>query len=81
MNKLQVLYDSEINCCISWMWDSGIEWKLGDDMNGFKDKGNCETIEEAAKEIWEAAKKRYPKAECFNGKEKEKSEGRRKKAS
>jgi len=29
------IYDSEINVRISWLWDGGIEVRLGDEMNGF----------------------------------------------
>jgi hypothetical protein len=27
---LQALYDSEINAAISWLWDGGIDVRLGD---------------------------------------------------
>jgi hypothetical protein len=33
--ELQRIYDSEINVRISWLWDGGIEVRLGDEMNGF----------------------------------------------
>jgi DNA-directed RNA polymerase subunit RPC12/RpoP len=33
--ELQKIYDSEINIRIAWMWDGGIEIRLGDEMNGF----------------------------------------------
>jgi hypothetical protein len=33
--ELQKVYDSEIDVCFQWLWDGGIEVKLGDDMNGF----------------------------------------------
>jgi hypothetical protein len=32
---LKALYESEINILIDWMWDSGIQVKIGDRMNGF----------------------------------------------
>jgi hypothetical protein len=32
---LQDLYDSEINFSITTLWDGGMEFKLGDMMNGF----------------------------------------------
>jgi hypothetical protein len=32
------LYASEINASISWLWDGGIDVKLGDPMNGYKPK-------------------------------------------
>jgi len=33
--ELQKIYDSEINIRIGWLWDGGIEVRLGDEMNGF----------------------------------------------
>jgi hypothetical protein len=33
--ELQRIYDSEINIRISWLWDGGIDVRLGDDMNGY----------------------------------------------
>lgn len=33
--ELQEIYDSEINVRIGWMWDGGIEVRLGDEMNDF----------------------------------------------
>lgn len=33
--ELQKIYDSEINLRIGWLWDGGIEVRLGDEMNGF----------------------------------------------
>ena len=34
-DELQRIYDSEINVCISWLWDGGIDVRLGDEMNGY----------------------------------------------
>ena len=34
-SELQKIYDSEINVRISWLWDGGIDIRLGDEMNGF----------------------------------------------
>jgi hypothetical protein len=33
--ELQKIYESEINVSISWLWDGGIEVRLGDQVNGF----------------------------------------------
>src|SRR4051794_25557426 len=33
--ELQKIYDSELNIRIGWLWDGGIEVRLGDEMNGF----------------------------------------------
>ena len=34
-NELQRIYDSEINVRIGWLWDGGIDIRLGDEMNGY----------------------------------------------
>jgi hypothetical protein len=34
-DELQRIYDSEINVRISWLWDGGIDVRLGDEMNGY----------------------------------------------
>ena len=33
--ELQKIYDSEINIEIGWLWDGGIEVRLGDKMSGY----------------------------------------------
>src|SRR5215472_9895704 len=43
--ELQRIYDSEINVHISWLWDGGIDVRLGDEVNGFLAE---ETFTEAA---------------------------------
>lgn len=65
LDKLQKLYDSEINCKIEWFWDTGVEWYLGDEMNGWKKDGRVDTVTEAIDALWNAAKEKYPNAECF----------------
>jgi hypothetical protein len=42
------LYASEINASISWLWDGGIDVKLGDSLNGYKAEGKVDTFGEAA---------------------------------
>jgi hypothetical protein len=44
---LQALYDSEINASISWLWDGGIDVKLGDELNGYHAEGQVSTFAEA----------------------------------
>jgi len=34
-DELQRIYESEINVRISWLWDGGIDIRLGDEMNGY----------------------------------------------
>jgi len=60
MDILQALYDSEINFELSTFWDNGFEWKLGDNWNGFKATGNCETLAEAVQQLKEAAIEHFP---------------------
>lgn len=60
--SLQGLYDREINFRLSCFWDGGIDWELGDFMNGVKDAGGADTVKEAVDDLWAAAKKVYPGA-------------------
>ena len=63
MNTLQKLYDSEINFEISTFWDAGFDWKLGDEMNGYKEVcegGCCDTLETAVIALAIAAVKHFP---------------------
>ena len=43
--ELQKIYDSEINVRISWLWDGGIDVRLGDDMNGYLGRRECSVHE------------------------------------
>ena len=52
---LQALYDSEININMHWFWDGGIEYGIGDEMNGWKYESRKETIREAIVDIAENA--------------------------
>ena len=57
---LQALYDSEININMHWFWDGGIEYGIGDEMNGWKYESRKETIREAIVDIAENACRVYP---------------------
>lgn len=63
-DTLQKLYDSEINACIWWNWDGGVEVRLGNGLYGddknWEVRDNVPTIAEA--EAWLIAKARelYP---------------------
>ena len=57
---LQELYESEINFEMSCFWDGGIDWKLGDEMNGFNAKGCADTVPEAIQELNDAALEHFP---------------------
>jgi hypothetical protein len=32
---LQRIHDAEINVRVGWLWDGGVEVRLGDELNGF----------------------------------------------
>lgn len=58
---LQRLYDSELNCAISWLWDGGIEVKLGDPLlNGFKEQIVFTSASEIAGWLDDAARRHFP---------------------
>src|SRR5260370_42326310 len=46
MDELQRIYDSEMNVSISWLWDGGIDVKLGDEMNGYDAEASLLTVPE-----------------------------------
>jgi len=58
--ELQKIYDSEINVSISSFWDAGMEFRLGDESNGWKWQKDFWNFEEGMKELIEAIKKFYP---------------------
>lgn len=60
MSTMQKLYDSEINSQISTFWDGGFEWKIGDDMNGWKAAGTAKTFADAEAALAAAAVEAYP---------------------
>ena len=58
--ELQKIYDSEINVRISWVWDSGITLRLGDEMNGFVAEEIVRDVSEIAPWFQEAIAHFYP---------------------
>lgn len=60
---LQAIYDQEINVSISCFWDGGWDFKLGDEMNGWKAHEIFDDLEEGRLWLIEQVKKHYPKAE------------------
>ena len=42
--ELQKIYDSEINVTIRWLWDGGIDVRLGDEMNGLLAEETMATV-------------------------------------
>lgn len=69
---LKALYESEINILIDWMWDSGIQVKIGDRMNGFKEVEifEFEKFDDIEKWIEEKVKHHFPNSKFskkYNG--------------
>jgi hypothetical protein len=60
---LNDLYASEINAAISWLWDGGIDVKLGDPLNGYDAEGKVGTFAEAAAWLRDQACTHYPDSE------------------
>jgi hypothetical protein len=63
MDILQMLYDSEINFHLSCFWDAEIDWKLGDQMNGYHASGKEKTVALAIEALKDAALRVYPDSE------------------
>jgi hypothetical protein len=58
--ELQRIYDSEINVRISWLWDGGIDVRLGDDVNGYLAEETVQSIAEIVPWLQEAISHFYP---------------------
>jgi hypothetical protein len=58
--ELQKIYDSEINLRIGWLWDGGIEVRLGDEMNGFLAEENLSSMADIVPWPQEAIAHFYP---------------------
>src|SRR6476469_2537437 len=60
--ELQKIYDSEINVEISWLWDGGIDVRLGDKMNGFLAEENVVSVADILPWLQEAIAHFYPES-------------------
>ena len=69
----QRLHDSEINASLSWFYDDGFKWELGDNINGWTTDGRASTARQA-NELAENAFAEFP-ARSPNGEGSEPSEG------
>ena len=58
--ELQKIYDSEINIRIGWLWDGGIEVRLGDEMNGYHAEETVKSISDVLPWLQEAVAHFYP---------------------
>jgi hypothetical protein len=60
--ELQKIYDNEINIEIGWIWDGGIEVRLGDRMNGFLTEENLKSVSDIIPWLREAIAHFYPQS-------------------
>jgi hypothetical protein len=58
--ELQKIYDSEINVRIGWLWDCGIEVRLGDDANGYQAADFVKTVADIVPWLQDAIAHFYP---------------------
>ena len=65
--ELQKTYDSEINVEISWLWDGGIEVRLGDRQNGFLAETNVTLVADILPWLQEAIAHFYPDSTYAKG--------------
>jgi hypothetical protein len=56
--ELQKMYDSEIHVEIGWLWDGGIDVRIGND----EVTGNVGTVAEVLPWLQEAIAKHYPES-------------------
>ena len=59
-DELQRIYDSEINVRISWLWDGGIDVRLGDEMNGYLAEENVSSAGDIVPWLQESIAHFYP---------------------
>lgn len=62
--ELQIIYNSEINIEIGWVWDGGIEVRLGDKINGFLAEENVNSVSAIVPWLQEAIAHFYPHSQC-----------------
>lgn len=60
--ELQRIYDSEINIRIAWLWDGGIDLRLGDEINGFLAEENVTSTLDILPWLQEAVAHFYPES-------------------
>jgi hypothetical protein len=61
--ELQKIYDSEINIEIAWIWDGGIDVRLGDKINGYLAEENLKSVSDIVPWLQEAIAHCYPQSE------------------
>jgi hypothetical protein len=65
--ELQKIYDSEINIELSWLWDGGVELRLGDRLNGFVAETNVPLVADVIAWLQEAIAHFYPDSTYAKG--------------
>jgi hypothetical protein len=60
--ELQKIYDSELNIRISWLWDAGIDIRLGDEVNGYLAAETVQSTAEIVPWLQEAIAHFYPES-------------------
>jgi predicted RNA-binding Zn-ribbon protein involved in translation (DUF1610 family) len=60
--ELQKIYDSEINIEIGWVWDAGINVRLGDRVNGYLAEENVKSVSDILPWLQEAIAHFYPES-------------------
>ena len=61
--ELQRIYESEINIEIGWVWDGGINVRLGDRRNGYEAEENLKSVADILLWLQEAIAHFYPESE------------------
>lgn len=61
--ELQRIYDSEINVEIAWLWDGGIDVRIGDKMNGYLAEENVRSLSDIIPWLQEAIAHFYPESQ------------------
>src|ERR1700704_287932 len=59
-DELHRIYDSEINVRISWLWDGGIDIRLGDEVNGYLAEENVASTGDIVLWLQESIAHFYP---------------------
>jgi hypothetical protein len=65
--EFQKIYDSEINVELSWLWDGGIEVRLGDRLNGYVAETNVPLVTDVIPWLQDAIAHFYPDSTYANG--------------
>jgi hypothetical protein len=58
--ELQRIYENEVNARIGWLWDGGIEVRLGDEVNGFLAEETVEFVADIVPWLQETIAHFYP---------------------